>query len=233
MKQIGILSATPGAGAKTVAALFACYLASEEKKEPAVLELCSNALYNGLGLDKRFAGKDFFAPGGPPNKLWGVNWQLQPKPLLSQITEDRLYRLSQIFRRVEGDVMLCVVNGMPYEEQKTLLADMDYVLLLLDPMPSKILSLPSQRPEIFRFISNQLRQGKNARYIPVVNKMNDGVKLYQIQSFLGLSKVTTVPFLDSSLLYRAEYSCRPPYTFGEIQKEAKSSMRELWEKVSG
>ncbi len=208
MRRLGVLSAADGAGGRFFAANFACFLA-EEGKRPAVLELGGPGLYDVLGMDKRFAGRTFFPQGGPPNIAAGVNWALigpdagdGEAPPAGPDAMERFYRRLRLIDGVDGDVVLCLLNGLPESERDLFLRDMDASFLLIDPLPSRLLSAEETLFPLPR---------EEKHLIPVVNKMNGGVKKRELLAFLGVRTVFEVPLVAAEEIYRAEYACRIPY----------------------
>ena len=224
MRRIGIVSAAAGAGGRFVAANFACFLA-EEGRRPAVLELGSPGLYDVLGMDKRFAGRTFFPRGGPPNPAAGVNWSLiapgedgLPADGAPDDAMERFYGRLRLLDRVEGDVVLCLLNGLSERKRTLLLRDMDASLFVIDPLPSRLLSSG---------LSGKLTAGEENRTLPIVNKMNGGVKRHELAAFLGLRAPLEIPLVPAEEIYRAEYACRIPYESAAVASLLRPAFRKL------
>ena len=231
MRRIGILSASSGAGSRFFAANFACFLA-EEGRRPAVLELAEPGLYDALGMDKRFAGRSFFPQGGPPNPAAGVNWSLivpdghpgaegSPPAAADRGDADelgRFYGRLRLIDHVEGDAVLCLLNGLPERETELYLRDMDASFLIVDPLPSRLLSRGNglKRPS-----------GEEKAPVPIVNKMNGGVKKHELAAFLGVRTPLEVPLIPAEEIYRAEYACRVPYETKAVRDALRPAFRRI------
>jgi len=218
MRRIGIVSAMCGAGGKFIAANYACFLA-EEGEKPAVLELGGSGLYDVLGMDKRFAGRTFFPRGGPPNIAAGVNWSLLlPDSTAGPESMERFYERLRLIDRTEGTVVLCLLNGLSPAERDLLLRDMDASLLVVDPLPSRLLGTA----DVLR-----LSDREEKRILPLVNKMNGGVKRHELTSFLGMRAFPEIPLVPAEEIYRAEYACRVPYESKEVRDLLRPAFRKL------
>ena len=218
MRRIGLVSCTEGAGSRFFAANFACYLAAEEKKSPAVIEFGSGGLYDALGMDKRFAGKTFYPQGGPPNMACGVNWSLKTEKTAADGIE-AFYERLRILDRTDGDVILCILNGLADEERELFLRETDVSFLLIDPLPSRLLLA-------YDFLKREA--ARKIRPVSIVNKMNPGVRLRQLESYLGETAPLTVPYLAPEEIYRAEYACRVPYESESAAALLKPAFRRIW-----
>jgi len=247
MRKIGICSAAPGAGAKFTAAALACYLAAAEKKDPAVLELGEPGLYDCLGMDKRFAGRRFYPRGGPANRAAGVNWQLlTPAPAaepraprgrfaegaasefagrapgggpMAESAAERLHRNLRILDRTEGDVVLCLLNGLPEEEKKLFFREMDRLLCVIDPLPSALL-------QSYDFLQSMSRLQPEPVFL--VNKMNPGVRRRELLQSLGGREPLFLPLLPAEELYRAQYACRCPYEQPAAARRLRPALSRLY-----
>ena len=228
MRRIGFVSLTQGAGSRFVAANLACFLAQEVHLDPAVLELGRPGLSDALALDRRFAGKPFDPAGGLPNKAAGVNWQVQAPAELQKsgrgeteplaLEPPGWYEQLRLMDRVEGDVVLCLWSGSVPELQQEFLRQMDRTVLVIDPLPSRLLA------------------GWNGSAVPctditVINKMNKGVKIRQLQSFLERRPCASVPLVPAEHLYRAEYNGCFPYELEPVRQALKQSLQELWNAI--
>ena len=220
MRRIGIVSAARGAGGRFFAANFACFLA-EEGRRPAVLELGAPGLYDVLGMDKRFAGRAFCPQGGPPNIAAGVNWSLLAPDAVQPSPEgglERFYERLRLIDRVEGDVVLCLLTGLMERERDLFLRDMDTTFLVIDPLPSRLLSAADPV---------KLIRDEEKRVSPLVNKMNGGVKRHELASFLGVRSAPEIPLVPAEEIYRAEYACRAPYEAKPVADLLRPAFRRI------
>ena len=220
MRRIGIVSAAQGAGGRFFAANFACFLA-EEGRRPAVLELGGPGLYDVLGMDKRFAGRVFCPQGGAPNVAAGVNWSLIAPDAVPPSADDGLgqfYERLRLIDRVEGDTVICLLTGLAERERDLFLRDMDASFLVVDPLPSRLLSA-----------SDPLKTARDGekRVSLLVNKMNGGVKRHELASFLGVRSYLEIPLVPAEEIYRAEYACRVPYETKAVAELLRPAFRRV------
>ena len=182
--KIGVLGLSPGAGAGFVASNLARYLAEQDGLHPAVTELGQGGLYDSLGMDKHFAGREFFSfhqaaflnrsLRGRKNEYLGVNWVLMPPK-----TSGRELTVSQRIRiagNSAGDPVLYRLTGVPREELRELFWEMDRLILVIDPLPSKILTE-------YRFLC-ELRK-EDIPFFCVINKWNEGIDRKELSSICG------------------------------------------------
>ena len=58
--KIGIVGIDEGVGVSFITLCLARFLANTRKLRPAVVELGKSSIYDSVGMDKHFAGRDFF-----------------------------------------------------------------------------------------------------------------------------------------------------------------------------
>ena len=131
---------------------------------------------------------------------------------------ERFYERLRRIDRVEGDVVLCVLNGMAERERNLFLRDMDVTLLVFDPLPSKLLASCE---------AVKLARDEEKRVAPIVNKMNGGVKKHELCAFLGVRTAPEVPLVPAEEIYRAEYACRVPYEAKAVAELLRPSFRRI------
>ena len=204
--RTAVVPASPGAGAS-----FVCgKLASEAKKPKAVVELGSSGFYLSLNLQKRFSGKLFSfyeelmqgcSVKDISNPYSGINWLVRKPGKQEPLSESALLRICS--NAPEGNVFFDF-SGLDEDRIFMLLPEMDRVILVIDPLPSKLIASAS-------FIEN-LSLICPQREI-IVNKMNKGVFRKELEKFLGKCEYTEIPFIDPSIVYKAEYNCILPQYF--------------------
>jgi len=176
--------------------------------------------YDKIGIDRRFAGRDFISfyrlaaenkpLHGVRNIDGGVGWALRvpgdPEPAPDPTT------LHRLISNIAGDILICdisaqgILNGtkprMNREALIALLADLDHIVLVFDPLPSRLLaSVPAA--EACRAAA---AAGVPSTY--VFNKLNEGVNLREALRFTGIKDFLPFPAIPAEAVYRAEYACR-------------------------
>ena len=205
--KIGVLGLSPGAGAGFIASNLARYLAEQGGFHPAVAELGQGGLYDSLGMDKRFAGRDFFSfhqevsqnksLRGKKNEYLGVNWILVP-PKDSGRELSTAQRL-RIAGNSAGDPVFCRLTGIPRQELPKLFWEMDRLILVIDPLPSKMLAE-------YRFLGELRKEDIPLFYL--INKWNEGVDRKELLQYLRIRESFIVPMIPAATVYGAEYACR-------------------------
>ena len=224
--KIGVVGLVPGAGAGFVSTCLAGALAETGKYSPALLELGGEGLYDVLAMDKHFAGRDYFpffqSVAGDRsircrnNLMHGVNWALKSPPEYG-ITLD-LLKMIRMANHTAGDMILCKIGSMQEEDLWRLLWDMDRVLVVIDPLPSRMLAG-------HKFLCALRTSGLPILYL--INKMNGGVSRRELLNYLKLKKPHYLPMFEPEIIYSAEYSCRLPYDLNSSKTRIKKSMTGL------
>lgn len=229
--KIGVVGLSPGAGAGFISVFLARALAETGVYQPVVLETGGYGLYDILGMDKHFAGREYFrffdavrndkSIRGKSNELYGVNWILR-SPEESDTKMD-LLELIRMMNHASGDMIICKISCIRGEELWKLLADMDKVLVVIDPLPSKMLA------------GHKLLCKFRTAGLPViysVNKMNGGVSRRELLGYLKQKKLIYFPMLDQETVYGAEYSCRPAYDMPFVKSALKRPIDDLLRELS-
>lgn len=224
--KIGIVGLGPGAGTGFLATSLAKAMTEEADYYPAVLELGYGGLFDCLGMDKRFSDRQFFSfhkavsqdksIRGRSNDLDGVNWVLVPTGESSQPVD--LIRKLRLINNVKGNVVLCRLSGLPEEELWRVLWEMDRVLVVIDPLPSRMLAA-------YEFLC-ALRISE-LPIIYVVNKWNRGINRRELLNYLKLRKLIFMPLVDPEAVYGAEYTCRAVYDMPVAKKQLKALLKAL------
>ena len=224
--KIGVLGLAPGAGAGFISVFLARELAETGVYHPAVLETGGHGLYDILAMDKHFAGREYFrffdavtngkSIRGKTNELYGVNWILR-SPEESGAKTD-LLEVIRMMNHASGDMIICKISCIRDEDLWKLLADMDKVLVVIDPLPSKMLAG-------YKLLCKLRTSGLPVVY--TVNKMNGGVSRMELRSYLKLKNLLCFPMLDQEIVYGAEYSCRPAYDMPLVKSVVKRPLEGL------
>lgn len=232
--NIGVTGLGRSVGTTFVASSLAFYLQSKGNS----LTFCQcmhpepgrPLLYEGAAFDQRFANRRFhrfyslIAEDGPvrgcENLEQNIRWIL-PAP------EDREegIRLSgrqkvRLAAAACGDICVFDLDAEPEWEQ--LLADMDVVAAVCDPLPSRLLA----GIERFRMLKKLELSGRPVAWI--CNRDNSGVSRRQTAGFLKTRELFWVPSFDPTLIYADEYACRFHWENERIRRD----LLEVFTKVS-
>jgi hypothetical protein len=228
MLKVGILPMSRGAGASFLTTSLARFLANTRVHFPTVLELGKDSIYDSIGMDKRFAGREFFdfyqalEQGvnirSKKNMDEGINWILMiPGEIKSLLNSDQKLRL---IHSAWGDVVLCDFSGCE-ERELSMLEHMDYIIFVIDPLPSGIL----RGYDLLQRLHTTVRDESNIIY--VINKFNKGVNRRELQSFLQIKKPIYLPMVKHQSIYTAEYLCKIPYSMSDIRNSIKEQLVQI------
>jgi hypothetical protein len=217
------------AGATTLAFAFADWCARSSSKSVAVVGICDDELrlcgndFDKIGIDRRFAGRtyiscyDRIAHGGSARAIdnmdGGVNWMLRvPGEKFEGFDDTDYVRLSSC---ASEDVVILDICGAFGKERRVsalqkLLRDCDRIFAIIDPLPSALMADP-EKLEMFKTMESI---GAEVRYI--INKMNPGVDVRELRTFLKVRNTTEVPYLDPTGIYAAEYNCCTAYAMPKL-----------------
>jgi hypothetical protein len=235
-KKTVFIGLSSGAGASTLAMAYASYLISLHKSSGqdsslicrvAYVEISDEQdaprgwLYDRIGIDKRFVGREYSsyydALGGSKslrkilNLDTGVNWALRvPHDKYPQLLSEDYIRLTE---NTEGDHVIIDISGTISDElMHSLMTDADHVVCVVDPLPSAMMALP-ERYESFRRV-----EAEGVYFTWLVNKVNIGIDMNEVKSYLGIRSPETVVFFDPADIYSAEYSCDTIFSRPNVRK---------------
>jgi hypothetical protein len=224
--KIGVVGLGTGAGTGFVSTCLGRAMADGGDFHPAVIELGRGGLYDSLGMDKRFAGKQFFpfckavsqeqSIRGKSNGQDGVNWMLLP-PGESCSSLD-LYRKLRLINNALGDMVICRLAGLEGEHLWRLLWEMDRVLVVIDPLPSSLMAAHD-------FLCELRVSGLPLTYI--INKYNGGVNRRELMDFLKIKQISFLPMVEPEEVYRAEYTCHTVYDMPLAKGKLKRPLDNL------
>lgn len=234
--KIGVLSMSKGAGATFVATSLAKMISKDRKIRTTYVELapCNSTeasrpplLYDALGMDQRFSGRNFHSfydavlKGSPVRGLMnldeGINWAIRtPEDINGEIslTEGQLLRL---LNNVSGDLIICDL-GM---HREALVSETDLLVLVIDPLPSGLMA----GKVVLEGLGTYRRRGGNVLFM--INKMNPGVNRKELQNFLRIKPEVELPFIGSELFYRAQFSCKIPFALHEVRNIAEKPLHDI------
>lgn len=230
--KIGIVGISNGVGTSFLTGCLAKYLANTGKHLPAVVELGQGTLFDTYGMDRRFAGRSYYffykaltenrSVRGVQNLDEGINWILMsPEEEHVQLTFEQKLRL---VCHAKGDIILCDFSGR-VEEEFELLLNMDQIITVIDPLPSRMLKGYEMLCKI------KALEFRQTEIIYVINKLNRGVNRGQMADFLKLKAPVLVPLIPVESIYSAEYNCKIPYTLSEVKKVLKEPFQQLISKI--
>ncbi|MCI8631477.1 MAG: hypothetical protein HFG67_04275 [Firmicutes bacterium] len=145
-----------------------------------------------------------------------------------QYREEEYLILARLINNVAGDFTVCDFGSGQFADFKNpLYLDMDTLVCVLDPLPSKLLESADMINEI------RLMEAKGQKIIWILNKDNGGVNRRELRDFLGniLSRAYVIPLMDERLFYSAEYNCEIPFDKREIHEKTKSVFGEILQKI--
>ena len=234
--KIGVIGISSESGTSFIATSLAKELSKDKKKRIAYIEINNGEntklLYDSLGMDKRFAGRKFFDfynaigeglnIGEQINLDEKINWVLRMPPYYMQKqnkTKLNTMQLCRLINHVCGDIIICDITWD--ESTEEILKEMDYVVAVIDPMPSKLIF---GYERLCMLKKNDLREGKT---LWVVNKYNDGINKREFNDFVKLKKEITVPWIENELFYNSEYNCKIPYSTQRIYNKLKQPVNDM------
>ncbi len=236
-RKIGIVGCGKSTGATFAATALALYASELTAHKVAYVQMDGETfsnyqtieqkqqktdIYDALGMDKRFAGRefiDFFGLLEQGKSIRGlrnldekINWALhipqEHRQNSYRMTElsvrmrplsahkkvdmrlkkpakdaDKELRFLRLINNIAGDFIVCDFgSSMP---ARKLYEDMDLILCVVDPMPSKLLSA------IELLGSIKLMEAKGYEVIWLINKDSSGVNRREFRDFTGL-KIASV-----------------------------------------
>ncbi|MDR2162742.1 MAG: hypothetical protein LBO70_02175 [Clostridiales Family XIII bacterium] len=197
------------------------------------LRLCGSD-YDRIGIDMRFAGREYLSPyaliarggsvRGISNIDGGVNWLLRaPGEFCTELEISDYIRLSS---SAVGDTVVIDIGGSFGHERRIsvlpkLLSDCDRVFAVIDPLPSALMA-DTGKLELFKSLESV---GTDILY--VINKMNPGVDVREMRSFIRVRSVVEVPFLEPEHIYAAEYNCCTVYAMPKLAVALDTSFARM------
>lgn len=228
--KIGILGLVPGAGTGFLTVCLARAMALSGFYRPAVIELGKGSLYDELGLTKRLTGREFFnfhravikdqSIRGMQNEVDGVNWMVLPPG--EHFESEELYRKVRLINHGLGDSILCRFAGVKEEHLWKILWEMDRVIVVIDPLPSRLVA---GYPLLSQLKSSELP------ITYVVNKYNGGVDRKQLLDFIKVKHLLYVPMVPAETIYSAEYTCQPAFDVPEAHKILEQPIWQLIDEI--
>lgn len=240
--KVGVVGMGSGAGASFIGVSLAYYASQTSKRKTAYVQLDGKKeryktdIYDALGMDKRFAGREFLdffllldegkSVKHVRNIDENINWALEipyamkKKQNVCKEKNDLSEQLKymRLVNNIDGDFIICDfgAGGMVKPDERALYEDMDVVICVIDPLPSRLLGASEQ----LKLISS-LKIGGH-KVITVINKDNPGVNRRELRDFLSYGEGWyTIPMLDEKLIYLCQYNCEIPASHKEIREKTE------------
>lgn len=232
--NIGVTGLGQCVGTTFVASSLALYFADKGKSVTFTQCLtpnrCRSLLFDAVAMDQRFANRVFYdiyryiGEGKPvrdkKNMEYGVNWIL-PTPWCAEtgMNLDNRQR-ARLLQSAKGE--LCIFDMAAEIDWDAYLADMDRLIVVTDPMPSRLIRAGN------RFQRLKALELSGIRTDWIVNRTNSGISRRQIAAYLKTRKLLWLPELVSDLFYADEFACR----FHWENQEIKCKLEDIFTKVS-
>ena len=227
--RIGLIGLTPGAGATLLAVCGAGFLA-EQGLQVSVAELGRGGIYEALGMEKRFALREFHsflkATAGSvnlrrlENREMEINWALR---LPDERRETLSYRDAlRLIYGLSGSVLLFDFSGRAGEDVWLLAKEMDQMIVVVDPMPQ---ALFSGRENLERWKLSELP------VVYAVNRQTAGIDQKELARYLKTKESVAVPFLEPQWLYEAQYAGFSPWKHTAVRERLRPALQQLFDPV--
>ncbi|MEA4922748.1 MAG: hypothetical protein VB031_05195 [Eubacteriaceae bacterium] len=233
--KIGVVGAGRGSGTSFIASGIALAAAEHYKKAVAFAELPDGTsgrtwLYDIAGMDKRFGGRNYESLHkkvrhgryirGIRNMDSGVNWAAcTAEDRNSGLTDVQKARL---INNISGDIVIC---DMGINADEEIMADMDAIICVVDPKPSRLIDTR----ELYQTIKQEQLKGRDV--IWVLNKMNGGVNRRCFREYVKIKGAFEIPLIKDIHFYAAEYNCRFPAEQREIKKVSNDILQDIVKKI--
>lgn len=237
---LGVTGLCRGSGVTAAASSAAMFLAEQGLEvrftECAVPRQGRPLLYEAAAFSERFRGRSFQDVysllaeerpiSGNPNLEMGVSWILAPpesRDHCAAFTETMRGRLIRHGMRAEYAVFDCLSGDeswFPY------LRDFDAVLVLVDPLPSR---LEAGMP-VFRKMKALENEGK-VQVFWLVNRMCSSVSRRQMRRFLMSRRIFWVDDLGRDCFCQNEYCCRLHWENQKIREAFQPVFQDMFSEL--
>lgn len=234
--KVGVIGLTSGVGTTTVATWIAKTL-SENGKSVAYVEFGNpykgkSLLFESVAMDQRFSNRKFcdyyseIISGGKikqfKNIEEGINWALiTPDNCAEEVALSQL-QLVKLLENIAGEVVVADINN---DVDLKLLDVLDVIVVVADPLPSKLLSSRNKLQELKKY---ELR---NKNIIWVVNKMNEGVNKKEVKNYFKEKNINYIKEVPLSELYYSEYQCKFSFTNKKLKEILNSDLLEISKEI--
>jgi len=138
----------------------------------------------------------------------------------------------RLINNVYADIVVCNIGlCSTREEMRSFVAEMDCIIFVIDPLPSKLIAGYDYFSEMRKIEIEKKKDLKNKGSVPefvfVINKMNGGVNRKEVFSYLKLRNYVEIPMIEAEILYEAEYRCKVPIAISGARKKLSNSFGEI------
>ena len=232
--NIAVTGLGQNVGTTFVASSLAFYFA--EKGNNLTFTQCltpsrsNGLLYDAVAMDQRFHSRTFvdfydLIKDGKPikdkkNIESGINWRL-PTPWDCEkkldLDQEQKSRLIQGARS-----QICVYDFEVEEDWDKFLLDMDVILVVVDPLPSKLIRHSGR----FKQLKQMELAGAKVKWL--VNRVNAGINRRQVSGYLKSNDLILIEEFPIEAVYADEFFCR----FNWQNHEIRCKLMDIFTKVS-
>ena len=240
-KNIAVIGLGRECGATFVASSLAFFFSEKGKRvtftECMDASRVNSCIYEAAAFEKRFFARkymEFFdklrhgeALRDVKNEESGVNWQV----LSSKNIKDKLVfseiKKGRIISQARSEI--CIFDVDFDKAWIPFLYDMDAVVAVIDPKPSKIASNIERfkKMKALEFAFNALEKDKT-RFFWIVNHVSSAINKRNIKTFLKSESVFWLNEIESKEFYADEYLCRFHWENELIKSEIKPILEKLF-----
>lgn len=189
-------------------------------------------LYDAVSMDKRFINRSFtdvydFIDREQTLKKRGnieegISWTLiTPKDCEKGIRLDAEKR-GRLVHSARGQI--CVFDVEAHSDWNVLLLDMDLIVAVVDPLPSKMI----KSAERFRRLRKMEIDGNDLKWL--VNRTNAGISRKEVKRYLKSESVFWLDNFPAEEIYRAEYASEFYYAASPISEVLRHKFEEILRK---
>jgi len=214
-RNVAVVGLGHGVGTTVVASSLAFYFAEKGNSVTFVQcgrpESCNGLLYDAVAMDRRFSGRVFedtygiLACGGGIRRLRnpeaGISWLLiTPEDVKKGIVLDAEQRAGLVYGPRDD---VCVFDMDGEDGWLSFAADMDDIVAVVDPLPSRMAAAAERFREL-----RSLENSGTIRFHWLVNGMNSGVSRRQVRGYLKSSNLLWIDRVPAEVIYSNEFRCR-------------------------
>lgn len=153
----------------------------------------------------------------------GISWRVITPEDVDDGLNPEPADISRMISSADGDVQIFDVSAG--EKFNGCLLDMDLVVAVTDPMPSKLM----RQRERIKFLKRLEASGNRVMW--TVNRMNDGVSKRQIQGFLREEQILYLNDIPPEAVYTGEFRCRLPHADGKVMEVFADSFTKISQSI--
>ncbi len=235
--KIGVFGLSDDSGVGVVGTALAWQLSRLKDKRVSVVQVGkkgNGSLYNSLGMDLRFEGRKFtdafseYKNGKSVSKILNlddrINWILPvPNEEMRQKEAYKYFDYCHIINNITSDITVSVIYDCDGVED--LLLEMDKVIFVVDPLPSKIFF------GYDRYMHLKECENKNRDIIWVLNKENTGINKGEFVNSIKVKNWIKIPYIPQEHFYTAQYNCIIPYKIKEVKGKMEAGINEIIQRL--